>query len=266
MKILENKSAIITGSTKGIGLEIAKLFLEEGANVVINSRNQNDVSRIVEELSKKHGNNRVVGLAADVSDYSSCEKLINKCIEAFGKIDILINNAGVSLIKPSIEIRPEEWDQVIRINLYGPFFLSQLAAKHMIKNGGGSIVNIASIYGLGGLPKRAAYCSSKHALIGLTKVLATEWAHYGIRVNCVSPGYIWTEMEVKDVSLGDYTSEDIKQRTPMGRYGTSREVAEVVLFLCSDKASYITGANITVDGGWSAFIAWDRLLSQIRTQ
>ncbi|HLI46252.1 MAG TPA: SDR family oxidoreductase [Geobacterales bacterium] len=263
MNLLKDKVAIVTGSTKGIGLEIAKIFLEESASVVINSRNQKDVERIVNELASTY-KGKVVGCAADVGEYAQCEKLVRACLEAFGKLDILINNAGVSLIKPSIEILPEEWDKVIKINLYGPFYLSQLAAKQMIKQGGGCIVNIGSIYGLGGLPKRAAYCSSKHALIGLTKVLATELAHYGIRVNCVSPGYIMTEMEVKDVSLGDYTSSDIEQRTPMGRYGRAREVADVVLFLCSDKASYITGANITVDGGWSAFIGWDKLLTQVK--
>jgi 3-oxoacyl-[acyl-carrier protein] reductase len=262
--LLDGKSAIVTGSSRGIGYEIARIFLREGAKVVINSRREADVSRAVTELSSGLGSpESVLGVAANVAVYEDCERLVNKCVSAFGRVDILVNNAGISLVKPSLELTPQEWDDIIRTNLSGAFYMSKLAAEHM-KSNGGCIVNISSIFGLGGVPKRAAYCSSKHGLIGLTQVLATEWATYGIRVNCVSPGYILTEMDIKDSSVGEYSQDDIRLRTPMNRYGSVAEVAEVVLFLCSDKASYITGANLTVDGGWSAYTGWDRLLRQIK--
>jgi 3-oxoacyl-[acyl-carrier protein] reductase len=182
----------------------------------------------------------------------------------YGGVDILVNNAGTSMVAPSLELRAEDWERTLRIDLSGPFYMSQLAARSMIERGGGSIVNISSILGLGGLPKRAAYCASKHGLLGLTKVLATEWATYGIRVNSVSPGYIQTDMDTHDSSVGDYTESDIMGRTPLARYGTSEEVAKVTLFLASKDSAYVTGESLAVDGGWTAYAGWDKLLHQIR--
>jgi Dehydrogenases with different specificities (related to short-chain alcohol dehydrogenases) len=264
---LKNKVVIITGSTKGIGLETAKLFKSFGSKVVINSRNKDDVIRISEMLNETIKEGYAYGVAGDVSIYSDCEKIVNETENKFGKVDILINNAGVSLIAESLELSPHDYERVLRINLFGAFYMAQLAARSMVKKKvKGSIINVASIYGLLGVPKRAAYVSSKFGLIGLTKVLATEWAHYGIRVNAVAPGYIRTPMDVKDTGTGEYTTEDIEGRTPMGRYGESLEVAYLIAFLASDISSYITGAVIPIDGGWSAFGAWDRLLKQIRNK
>jgi 3-oxoacyl-[acyl-carrier protein] reductase len=264
---LKGKTVIITGSTKGIGLETAKLFKSLGSNVVINSRNKGDVENTVKVLNKSIEYGEAFGVAGDVSEYNDCQKIVEQSMEKFGKIDVLVNNAGISLIADSVELRPQDYEKVLRINLFGSFYMAQLVAKNMIKNKiKGSIINVSSILGLVGLPKRAAYVSSKFALIGLTKVLATEWAPFGIRVNAVAPGYIRTPMDVKDTGTGEYTTEDIEGRTPMGRYGESYEVAYTIAFLASDLSSYVTGAVIPIDGGWVAYGGWDKLLKQIKSK
>ncbi len=261
---IDGKTAIVTGSTKGIGLEIARLMLSAGADVLVNSRNQNDVEITVERLGSEHSQGKVRGVQGDVGIYEDCEELVRQAVEYFGKVDILVNNAGTSMISDSLELGRDDWERTIRTNLSGPFFMSQTCGRVMAKNGGGSIINISSMFGSGGVPKRLAYCASKHGLDGLTKTLATEWAHYNIRVNSLSPGYIKTPMDYGDQSSGGYSDDEINRRTPAGRYGTAIEVAKAVLFLASDFSSYITGANIPVDGGWLAYIGWDKLLSEIR--
>jgi 3-oxoacyl-[acyl-carrier protein] reductase len=175
-----------------------------------------------------------------------------------------VNNAGTSMISDSFKLQKDDWEKTLRTNLSGPFFMSQLCGRIMAKeNRGGSIINISSIFGGGGVPKRLAYCASKFGLNGLTKTLATEWARYNIRVNSVSPGFIETPMDIGDQTSGGYSTEDIKRRTPAGRYGSAREVAQVVLFLASDFSSYMTGANLLVDGGWLAYVGWDKLLNEL---
>lgn len=257
---LEGKTVVVTGSTKGIGLEIARQMVTAGANVVINSRSQKDVDATVRKLASK----KVKGFACDVGIFENCENLTNFTVESFGGVDVLVNNAGTSMIADSLELKKEDWERTIRTNLSGPFFLSQACGKMMAKVGAGSIINISSMFGSGGVPKRLAYCTSKFGLNGLTKTLAAEWAHYNIRVNAVSPGYIETPMDQGDQHTGGYSTSDITRRTPMARYGTSQEVASVVLFLASSLSSYITGANIVVDGGWLAYIGWDKLLNEIK--
>ncbi|MDA4112340.1 MAG: SDR family oxidoreductase [Thaumarchaeota archaeon] len=261
---LDQKTAIVTGSTKGIGLEIARIMLSCGANVIVNSRNQKEVDATVERLrSDPNTRGSVIGLHGDVGVYENCEKLAQEAAQHFGKIDVLVNNAGTSMISNSLELQKEDWEKAIRTNLTGPFFMSQVCGKIMAKNHGGSIINISSIFGGGGVPKRLAYCASKFGLNGLTKTLAAEWAHYNIRVNAVSPGFIKTPMDQGDQTSGGYSVEEINRRTPAGRYGTAAEVAQVVLFLASDFSSYITGANILVDGGWLAYVGWDKLLNEL---
>jgi len=261
---INGKTAVVTGSTKGIGLEIARIMLSCGANVIVNSRNQQDVETTVERLrSDPQTRGSVKGLHGDVGIYENCEKLVGRAVQYFGKIDVLVNNAGTSMISDSLELQKDDWEKAIRTNLSGPFFMSQVCGRIMAKNHGGSIINISSIFGGGGVPKRLAYCASKFGLNGLTKTLATEWAHYNIRVNAVSPGYIKTPMDSGDQTSGGYSAEEINRRTPAGRYGTAREVAQAVLFLASDFSSYITGANILVDGGWLAYVGWDKLLNEL---
>lgn len=255
---LEGKVAIVTGSSMGIGEAIARLYAQEGAKVVINSRSLERAARVANDMVAKGFS--AIPVEADVSYPEGAQKLVDAAVKEWGRLDILVNNAGVSAIAPSTDLAPDHFMEVLRVNLGGPFFCSQAAARVMIPQGGGVIINISSIYGHVGVPRRAAYCSSKHGLNGLTKVLASEWARSNIRVVALNPGYIYTPMEVSDVSTGDYTSEDIMRRTPMARYGTAEEVAKVALFLASDDAAYITGSAIIVDGGWLAFGAWERSL------
>jgi len=171
-------------------------------------------------------------------------------------VDVLVNNAGVGAIAPSEELPLDVWSRTLAVNLTGTFLCAQAAARHMLPAGGGVIVNIGSVFAATGMPMRAAYAASKHGVIGLTKVLASEWARRGIRVVAVDPAFIRTALDDADQRAGGYTPEDIARRTPMGRYAEPAEVARVVAFLASDAASFITGSEIPVDGGWLAYGGW----------
>ncbi|WP_218970563.1 SDR family NAD(P)-dependent oxidoreductase [Alkalihalobacterium alkalinitrilicum] len=251
---LKDKVCIITGSSMGIGETVAERFAEEGAKVVVNSRSQERADIVAAKLKEKGYD--VIAIACDMANKKDVERLMTKTVEVFGKIDVLVNNAGVNRIAPSMELSEEDWRAVIDTNLTGVFFGAQEAAKFMEKNGGGSIVNITSIWGSVVVPMRAAYSSTKHGMNGLTKVLAVEWAEKGIRVNGVAPAFIKTPLDDQDQDSGGYGDEDIMRRTPLKRFGTTKEVADVILFLASDEASYVTGTTYTVDGGWLAYGGW----------
>ena len=251
---LKNRVAIVTGSSAGIGYEIAHLYAAEGAQVVINSR-------LAERAETVAGKLRAEGLAAtafaaDVSVKREAFALVDEAVRRFGGLDILVNNAGISMIGASEDLGEEDWRRTLDVDLSGSFFCCQAAAKNMIPRGGGVIINISSILGDLAFPRRAAYCAAKHGLNGLTKVLGAEWAKHGIRVNTLSPAYIETPMDAADQGRGDYTPADIKRRTPLGRYGRPDEVAQAALFLASDESSYMTGTVLTLDGGWTAYGAW----------
>ena len=251
---LRDHVAIVTGSSMGIGEAIAWAYAREGARVVVNARSQERADRVVLAL-QRHGH-EAIGIAGDVRERSTAEILADAALKWWNRLDILVNNAGTSMIGPSETLSEDDWRLTIDTNLNGAFFCAQAAARVMLPRGRGVILNIASILGEVGLPKRAAYSASKHGLIGLTKVLGAEWARRGIRVVCIDPGYIKTPMDVKDQASADYSSADIERRTPMGRYGTSEEIAKAALFLASDEAAYITGSCVTVDGGWVAYGGW----------
>lgn len=237
----------------GIGEAIAERFAQEGARVVINSRSQERADKTAAVLKDKGYD--VIAIAADMSSKQSVITLMEKTVEKFGRIDVLVNNAGVNRIGPSIELSEEDWRTVIDTNLTGTFFAAQEAAKCMQENGG-SIINITSIYGQVCVPMRAAYSSTKFAMNGLTKVLAVEWAEQNIRVNAVAPAYIKTPLDETDQEAGGYGDDDVIRRTPLKRFGTTKEVADVVLFLASDESSYVTGSIYNVDGGWVAYGGW----------
>ncbi|GIX49003.1 MAG: beta-ketoacyl-ACP reductase [Candidatus Tectimicrobiota bacterium] len=259
---LQGKVAIVTGSSMGIGEAIARLYAREGAKVVVNSRQYERAQAVAEAIAREGG--EAIAVAADVSRYAEVERLVQQAVATWGRLDIMVNNAGTNAIAPSLELSEAAWRQVLDTNLTGVFFGCQAAARVMARQGGGVILNISSIFGEVGVPKRAAYCASKHAVNGLTKVLGAEWAPYGIRVVALNPAYIRTAMDMSDMQVGNYTEEDITLRTPLGRYGTLEEVARVALFLVSDDASYVTATAINVDGGWVGYGGWPRLMQAVR--
>lgn len=251
---LSGRVAVVTGSSGGIGLTIATEFAREGAAVVLNSRDEGRANEAAERVRQEGF--QASAFAADVRDPVQARALAEAAVEHHGRLDVWVNNAGVNVVKPALELEPDEWASVIDTNLSGCFFGSQAAGRVMVPNKRGVIIQIGSIIGEVGLPKRAAYATAKHGLIGLTKVLATEWAKDNVRVVCLDPGYVKTGLAVKMQTGGAFTAADIERRTPMGRFAEASEVARVAVFLASDDASYITGSHITVDGGWVAYGGW----------
>lgn len=252
---LQNKVAVVTGSGTGIGEAIAEKFLKEGAKVVLNSIDEEQLKRTESSLRQK-GYNQVHSVVANISIKEESEKLMDDAVKTFGRLDVLVNNAGINRIGSSYDLPIEDYKAVLDVNLTGDFICSQIAGKYMKDFGGGSIVNIASVYGHVFTPMRAAYSSTKSGLLGLNNVLAVEWAKDGIRVNAVAPAYIKTNLDETDQASGGYSDENIIGRTLLGRFGTSEEVANVVSFLASDEASYVTGSCYDVDGGWRSFGGW----------
>jgi 3-oxoacyl-[acyl-carrier protein] reductase len=241
---LRGKVILVTGGTRGIGASIVKAFLGEGASVAFSGTGEAGiagVSRDYKALGESHG------LVADLSAADAGTILVDATIERFGRIDIVVNNAGVVSRIGEWDITPEEWDRVHDVNLRATFFVSQRAARWMRDNGGGSILNISSIAGQhGGVAGSPAYASSKAAVIGLTKSLARRFAPHGIRVNCIAPADIETDMTASwPVELRD----KLNALTPLGRFGTTDEVNGAAIFLASDEASFITGQTLSINGG-----------------
>ena len=235
------RTVFITGSSRGIGAAIARLFNENGYNVAINYNNsENEALALHEELPGS------LLLKGDVSKESDIKDMIEKTIFHFGGIDVLVNNAGISVVKLLTDTTLEEWEKLFSINVTGTFLASKYAAMEMIKNHSGKIINISSIWGVSGASMESCYSASKGAVIAFTKAMAKELGPSGITVNCVAPGFIDTDMN-SDVTVDE--REAFCEETPLGRIGTPGEVANTVLFLASDRASFITGQIIGVDGG-----------------
>ncbi|MFO7872240.1 MAG: SDR family oxidoreductase [Candidatus Undinarchaeales archaeon] len=245
---LENKVAIITGSTTGIGRGIAELFVKEGAKVVVNSTKQEKCEKVASEIK---GNGEAVGISADVSKEGQVKNLIEKTVEKFGKLDIMVNNAGILNFSPLTELEEESWDKIIDVNLKGVFLGVKHAAKQMIEQGnGGKIINTASIAGLIGYPTLAHYSSSKGGVIELTRTAALEFSDKNINVNAIAPGLIETSMTEGMMETPEQRKNLLKG-IPMGRAGKPEDIAKPVLFLASDDSDYMTGQTIVVDGGWT---------------
>jgi 3-oxoacyl-[acyl-carrier protein] reductase len=247
MKRLENKKAIITGSARGIGKAIAQKFLQEGAHVFLVDIQQERLLKTRDELASLGG--EVQAYVADVSKKAQVQSLVETVLKTWGEVDILVNNAGIAIVENFLDLKEENWDHTLNVNLKSMFLVSQLVARDMVKKGrGGAIVNMASTNGLLGEAGLAHYNASKAGVILLTKTLAIELAPYNIRVNCVCPGFIKTELAAEAGFDDTFIAEYVK-KIPLNRHGKPEEVANVFAFLASDEASFITGASIVIDGG-----------------
>jgi len=245
---LKGKVAIVTGASQGIGRGIALGLAEAGADIVVNYYQNNDAATEVAEKIIMLGRNVLV-LQGDISNREDVSRIVQEVLEAFEKIDILVNNAGIFIAGPLEKMREEDWDRVVAVNLKGVFLCCQAVGNHMIeKKSGGSMINVASISGHIPEINGGAYTPSKAGVIGLTRLLAVEWSKYNIRVNAISPGPVMTPLQRKA-----YPNEKLlaarNNSIPMRRHGTPEEIAKTVVFLASNDSSYITGEEITVDGG-----------------
>jgi len=242
---LEGKNCLVTGGSRGIGKAIAIKLAEYGANVVITYARSADAAEEVKKEIENHGV-KAKAVQADAVEYESAEKLINEIVSEWGSLDVLVNNAGITKDNLILRMSEEQWDNVLTTKLKSVFNYCKAAAKPMMRNRGGSVINIGSVVGISGNAGQSNYAASKAGLIGFTKSYAKELASRGIRANVVAPGYIITDMTGQ---LDEKVLETIKSETPLGRAGNTGEVANVVAFLASELSSYITGEVIRVDGG-----------------
>ncbi|MBQ6181719.1 MAG: 3-oxoacyl-ACP reductase FabG [Ruminococcus sp.] len=243
---LTGKTAVITGGNKGIGAACALAFSREGANVVIAARNMSDSNRIVEQIISEGG--KAAAIATDVSDHGQVKNMISRTVEMFGKIDILINNAGIIADSFINKMTLEQWDKVIATNLTGTFYCIREAVPYMIENGYGRIINTSSVAARKGAVAQSNYAASKAGIIGMTLSLAQELGKYNITVNAVAPGYVATDMTS---NLPEKIMERANKVIPVKRFGTPEEMAAAFLYLASDEAAYCNGAVLDINGGLS---------------
>lgn len=246
---LKNKVAIVTGSGRGIGRAIALELAREGVKVVVTSRHTEECDEVCSVINADGGESLCV--ECDVSKKEDIDRLVKETMDKFGRIDILVSNAGVVRQNPISETSEEDWDFVLDINLKGMFLVCKAVAPIMIEQKSGKIVSIASIAGEIGFPNTSAYCASKGGIVNLTRELALEMAPYNVNVNAVAPGVIETSM-TEGMLADENSRKGLLTQIPMGRVGKSEEIAKAVLFLASDDSSYVTGHTLVVDGGWVA--------------
>lgn len=248
----KERVALITGGTEGMGYATARLFLMEGAKVVVTGRSDEKGRKAVSELS---GIGDVHFVRGDVANVGDAKRMVEETVARFGRIDVLFNNAGIYIEKPAEEMSEEEWDRLMDVNVKGTFLVSRYAIPHMRRQGRGVIINNSSDAGIIGNRNCPAYCASKGAVTLMTKAMALDYATCGIRVNSVNPGTIDTPMLAREVEASEdptaYMERTVNE-SPMGRIGAAEEVARAVLFLASDESSFITGACLSVDGGVTA--------------
>ncbi|HET9811420.1 MAG TPA: 3-hydroxybutyrate dehydrogenase [Sphingomicrobium sp.] len=253
--ILEGKVALVTGSTSGIGLAIARALAAEGAKLMINGfGDPEEIERLTEELGAVHD-------GADLADPAAIERMMRRCGDELGTPDVLINNAGIQHVAPVESFAPDKWNAIIAINLSAIFHTTRLAIGAMKEKGWGRIINTASAHSLVASPNKSAYVAAKHGVAGFTKTVALESARDGVTVNCISPGYVWTPLVEKQIPdtmkarglTRDQVIDDILLAAqPTRQFVTLEQVAALAVFLCRAEAASITGANISMDGGWTA--------------
>jgi NAD(P)-dependent dehydrogenase (short-subunit alcohol dehydrogenase family) len=248
--------AVVTGAAQGIGRRVAEELAGRGyALALADLREPEETSASVRARGAQ-----ALAVVGDVSADAHVSALTEAVLDRFGRVDVLVNNAGISLLAPAEQTTAEQWRRVLEVNLTAPFLLCRALGAHMLAAGSGSIVNIASIAGLQGVADRAAYNAGKHGLVGLTRTLAAEWGGRGVRVNAVCPGWVKTEMDAADQASGGYTDADITERVPMGRFAAPGDIAAAVAFLADPAASgFVNGAALPVDGGWTADASWTSL-------
>jgi glucose 1-dehydrogenase len=242
----QDQVVVITGAGRGIGFALAERFTHEGAKVVIAEINPQTGQSAADRLGARF-------LPLDVRDARAVDAAVEAIMAEHGRIDVWINNAGVAHKGLAVDLTPEDWDADIGVMLSGAFYCARAVGKVMIAQRRGCMVNMASVNGLSAQKARAPYCAAKAGLIMLTKVLASEWGEYGVRVNAVAPGVVMTELVQEGIDQGLVSEATYLSRIPMGRFGELNEVVEAVLFLASDEASFVTGEVLRVDGGWTAY-------------
>ena len=255
---MENTSrvAVITGASQGIGRRTAEVLAGRGYALALN-----DIQPMQGTLDAvRRTGAEAIEIPGDVSSEADVDGMARAVQQHYGRADVLVNNAGISFIRPAENTGASEWRRVLEVNLTGPFLMCRAFGRLMLHRREGAIVNVASVAGLSGIGDRAAYNASKHGLIGLTRTLASEWGGRGVRCNAVCPGWVKTEMDEADQAGGSYSDADIENRVPMARFARPGEIAEAIAFLADPKASgFVNGMELRVDGGWLADGSWDRL-------
>lgn len=252
----EIRVAVVTGAARGIGRETAELLAARGYALVLS-----DVAKCTDTCAAlARMDAPAIEVMGDVSLETTAELLAHTARERFGRVDVLVNNAGISHICPAEKTTAADWRRVLDVNLLGPFLLCRTIGTLMLEQKQGSIINVASIAGLLGVADRAAYNASKHGLIGLTRTLAAEWGGRGVRTNAVCPGWVKTPMDIAPQAAGLYRDSDIEGRVPMARFATPRDIASAIAFLAdSAQSGFINGHTLSVDGGWFADGSWEAL-------
>src|SRR5919107_1188136 len=259
--MLTSKTALVTGSTSGIGLAIARAMAKEGANVVLNGfGDAGEIETLRTGIEREFGV-KAIHSGADMTKPDEVAAMVRQAQEAFGSLDVLVNNAGIQHVSPIEDFPPEKWDQIIAINLSSAFHAIRAAVPGMKRNRWGRIISTASAHSLTASPFKAAYVSAKHGIAGLTKTVALELATHGVTANCISPGYVWTPlvekqipdtMKTRGLTREQVINDVMLTAQPTKQFVTVEQVAALAVFLCSDAASQITGANLSMDGGWTA--------------
>jgi NAD(P)-dependent dehydrogenase (short-subunit alcohol dehydrogenase family) len=250
------KVALVTGAAQGIGRRTAEVLAQRGFSLALNDlRSPAETAAQVRSIGAD-----VIEVLGDVSDETAVAQMADSVMTRFGRIDVLVNNAGISSITPAEDITAAEWERVMDINLLGPFLCCRTFGRIMLQQRSGSIINVASVAGLLGVADRAAYNASKHGLIGLTRTLAAEWGGRGVRCNAVCPGWVKTPMDDSAQDAGLYADSDITGRVPMARFATPDDIAKAIAFLADPvQSSFVNGHALSVDGGWASDGSWESL-------